>query len=201
MTICASNPPHDLSLSGVRAPLGVACRKFWLALIFAFPAFGQTSEPPHEATAKSSPPSQVSPITQSALQGGVLSCITRINQVASFLTGNGQSGAFLFTQAKAPDQSLFSFSLEVAAPGSPVAYASGSFAPNQANGCGAMYETVTYWEQRCEEVARKQFPGLKVGAPLYKNVLVVDGGQTMRVFLLPAGKSGCVAIKKELVGS
>lgn len=138
------------------------------------------------------------PITQAAVRAGVLSCSARINQVASFLTANSQSGAFLFTPGAQSDQRLFSTSLEVSGPNAPPAYASASFAPNQANGCGALYETVAYWPNGCDKVAAQQFAGLKDGGKLGNRTQVLVLGPSSRVFLMPAG-SGCVSIKKEVI--
>lgn len=143
------------------------------------------------------PAPPVSSITQAAVQSGVLTCAGRINQVAGFLTAGSQSAAYLFTSPSEPDQRIFSTSLEIAGPGAPVAYASASFAPQQANGCGALYETVTYWPLSCGEVGTRQFSGLQASSRLGSALTVLQSG-TVRVFLMPADK-GCVAIRKEII--
>lgn len=151
------------------------------------------------AVSAAAAPPAVNGITQAAVSGGVLSCAGRINQVANFLTGGSQGvGAFLFTSPVDPDQRLASVSLEIPAgvDGGSV-YASASFAPNQANGCGATYETIIYWPDKCEEVAAKNLGIMKRVGLLAKNITVLDGGAT-KIFLLPAG-SGCVSMKKEVV--
>jgi hypothetical protein len=130
----------------------------------------------------------------------VVSCVARIDQVAKFLTSNNpRAGALLFIPPANPDQRLVSVSLEIPATASvPVAYASTSVAPNQANGCGAMYESVLYWSQSCDIVAARNFGELKKAGPLAQNITVLDGGIWTKVFLMPAG-TGCVSIKKEIV--
>ena len=112
----------------------------------------------------------VSAVTQAAVQAGVLSCAERINQVTNFLTANSNSGAFLFLSSPQPDESVFSASLEIEIQGKEdsTAYASMSFAPNQANGCGALYETVVYWPIHCKELETKQFAGLKPAGAIRK---------------------------------
>lgn len=78
------------------------------------------------------------------------------------------------------------------------AYVSATFAPNQANGCGAAYDAVVYWPLACDALASKQFSSLKKIGMLKKAITVLDGGVATKVFLMPAG-TGCVAIKKEIV--
>lgn len=144
------------------------------------------------------PKAAVNPITEAAMKAGVKSCKDRINQVSNFLTANTNSGWLLFQPTSQPDQRLISVSMEAATKDVASAYVSESFAPNQANGCAGMYETVVYWAQKCPLVAIKQFAAFKSAGVLSKNIAVLDGGTGLRVFLMPAGE-GCVAIKKEVL--
>lgn len=134
------------------------------------------------------------------VSSGVLTCASRINQVANFLTADAEGvGSLLFIPPSDPDHRLVSISMEVPAEGKvPVAYASASFAPNQANACGAMYESVIYWDEACEAVATRNFGELKKIGALSKSITVLDGGIWTKIFLFPAG-GGCVSIKKEIV--
>ena len=136
-------------------------------------------------------------ITQAAVQKGVMNCVSRINQVSNFLGYSPQAGAVLMLPPSQVDQRLVPLAMEVPIEGG-TAYVSATFAPNQANGCGAAYEAVVYWPQTCDEVAGKQFSALKKVGPLRQNITVLDGGLAGKVFLMPAG-SGCVSIKKEVV--
>jgi hypothetical protein len=143
--------------------------------------------------------SDLNNITQATVKAGVLSCSSRINQVANFLTaGTKDSRAFIFLPPNYPDQQLISTSMEIMGKDDSFAYASASFAPNQANGCTGMYETVAYLPQKCTEVAEKNFGTFKKMGLLAKNISVLDGGGSTKVFLMPAG-IGCVSIKKEIV--
>jgi hypothetical protein len=152
---------------------------------------------PANAHAKAAKP-VVNAITEAAMKAGVKSCKDRINQVSNFLTANTNSGWLLFQPTSQPDQRLISVSMEAATKDVASAYVSESFAPNQANGCAGMYETVVYWEAGCPDVAKKQFTTFKGAGVLSKNISILDGGAGVRVFLMPAGK-GCVAIKKEVL--
>lgn len=135
----------------------------------------------------------VSAVTQEAVKMGVLSCVSRINQVATFLTANAQSGVYIFPPQKQPDQHIFSTSFENIRPDSSTFYASASFFPNQ----DAVYDTVEYVNKGCDELEKTVFKNLKRVCVLKKNIVMLDGG-AVKVFLMPAG-GGCVVIKKEVV--
>ena len=131
------------------------------------------------------------------MQQGVLNCAGRINQVSNFLGFSSQAGALLMTPPSQSDQRLIPLAMELPVEGG-IAYVSASFAPNQANGCGASYDAVVYWPQKCDVVASRQFANLKKAGRLKKDIAVLDGGVATKVLLMPAG-SGCVSIKKEVV--
>jgi len=151
------------------------------------------------ATAMPAAVSTVNIITRAAVNAGVLACTSRINQVSNFLTAGSQgTGAVLFISPAAPDQELVSVSMEIPMTNAPSVYASASFAPNQVNNCGSLYESVAYWPAMCSEVAEKNFGKFKQTGILAKSVTMLDGGEFVKIFLLPAG-SGCVSIKKEIV--
>lgn len=159
-----------------------------------------TPTPPPAAAVQAVNP-QVNGITQAAVQAGVLSCTSRINQVANFLAAGTQQSAvnaLMFMPANNPDQHLISFSMEIPAKENASAYTSASFAPNQANGCGGMYEAIVYWPQSCKDLAEQTYGNLKKINGFSKNMTVLDGGMATRIFLLPAG-AGCVSIKKEVI--
>jgi len=135
----------------------------------------------------------VNVVTQTAVKLGVLSCISRINQVASFLTANVSSGIFIFPPQSEPDRHIFSTSFELLRPDDSTIYASASFFPNQ----DAVYDTVEYVNMGPEELEKTVFKDLKRVSVLKKNIILLDGGK-VKVFLMPAG-SGAVVIKKEVI--
>lgn len=140
---------------------------------------------------------QVNNLAKAAVQQGVLACAGRINQVSNFLGFSAEAGALLMVPPGSQDQRLLPLAMELPTPAGP-AFASASFAPNQANGCGASYEAVVYWPQACDAVAARQFGALKQIGFLKKTIAVLDGGVATKVFLMPAG-GGCVSIKQEAV--
>ena len=169
-------------------------------ILAMFIPLAMAQDQPAAAAAQAQPQAaELNRITQVTDKAGMKACSGRINQVANFLTaGTPGVGAMLFLPPNNPDQQLVSVSMEIPIKGAASAYASASFAPNQANGCGGMYETVVYWPQKCDVVANKNFGTLKKIGALSKTIFVRDGGVTTKIFLMPAG-SGCVAIKKEVI--
>lgn len=144
-------------------------------------------------------PSAVNSITQAAVKAGVLTCASRINQVSNFITSEARdTGFYLFLPSSQQDQNIFSVSMEIQSKDSLTAYASESFTPNQSNGCSAIYDEVIFLPMSCKEAMQKYFPNLKPERKLLKDIIVLAGSPTVRVFLMPAG-SGCIVIKKEVV--
>lgn len=89
--------------------------------------------------------------------------------------------------------------MEVTTPNGQANYASASFAPNQINGCGALYETVSFAADRCEVIAAKQFAGSAPLGKLGASTLILGIGPSARVFLMPAADKGCIVVKKEIL--
>jgi hypothetical protein len=168
---------------------------FCLASLTAVAVAAEKQKPAKAPATKAVPANS---ITQAAMKTGIKSCAGRINQVTNFLAaGVKDAGYMMFYPKNNPDQQMTSISMELPLKDN-TAYASASFAPGQENYCGGMYETVVYWPNKCSEVAEKQFGALKKAVALAKNIGVRDGGESMKVFLMPAG-TGCVSIKKEIV--
>ncbi|SFK00281.1 hypothetical protein SAMN04488082_111105 [Desulfomicrobium apsheronum] len=152
-----------------------------------------------ESVPKNRVDSPSSAFVQYAQSAGVRKCLGRIEQVVTFLTGDISTvGGHFFIPSPDPDNMMVSLSMEIQQPGNILAYASSSFAPNQVNGCGGIYETVVYWPQKSELVAQQQYSDLHRVGKLSSQIIVLDGGSTLRIFLMPAG-TGCIAIKKELI--
>ena len=145
--------------------------------------------------ATETPPVVLNAAAQAAARRGVSTCLKRIDQVTNFLGSNSKSGAFLFIPPKDPNGSLTSISMEVQTAGG-LSYATASFAPVGGEGCGSLYEAVVYWQNTCQEVAAKGFPGVPPDGTLNQKIMVLNGGAALRVYLMPAG-TGCVSIKKE----
>lgn len=173
----------------------------WLMALAVAPIQAQTP-PAAEATA-SAPIAQAAsrphPVTLAAAQQGVLSCSGRINQVVSALGVTDKSGIALMLPPAQQDQRLAPLVLEMPTTLGSSAYISATFAPNQANGCGASYDAVVYWPKSCDEVTQQSYAALKLLGRLKKDIVMLDGGANIKVFLLSAGAAGCISIKREVV--
>lgn len=170
-------------------------------LPFAAPAHAEEEVPAPVApvAAPAAPATQLNPIAQAFAQSGVQRCLGRVDQVTKFLTnGSSASAGFLFIPPAQQDNSMLSTSMEIVS-GNTFSYASTSYHPRPtADNCGALYETVTYWQVSCPDLASSQYTALRKAEVLQTKVTMLDGGPNMRVFLMPAG-TGCVAIKKEVI--
>lgn len=142
-------------------------------------------------------PQPLTAITKAMANGGVVHCQQRIQQVSDFLTGNASSSAALMMPPDHVNDRLVSASIEVSN-GSSVFYANMDFSPLVAYGCDASFETVSYWQNNCETVAKTQFYEAKNNGALRQSIMVLTAGSTLQVFLMPAG-NGCVAIKKQII--
>ena len=152
---------------------------------------------PVQATAEQEPGPNA--MSRAVFQRGMMSCAARVEQVTRFLGFGPQAGGHLMPPPAPADQRLFSMQLELPAGGAGNSFVDMSFAPQQANGCGATYQTVTYWTQSCEAVGRQQFANVKPGPALQRDVIVLNLGLLTKVFLMSAGPAGCISIKKEIV--
>lgn len=152
-----------------------------------------------QAAVQAESASRPHPVTLAAAQQGVLSCSGRINQVVTALGVADNAGVALMLPSVQADQRLAPLALEMPTTLGSSAYISATFAPNQANGCGASYDAVVYWPKSCDEVTRQSYAALKVLGRLKKDIVMLDGGATTKVFLLPAGAAGCISIKREIM--
>ena len=187
----------------------------WLTAVAAAPLQAQTVSPSESATsapsvqaapqaaaqpaAQAAAASRPHPVTLASAQQGVLSCSGRINQVVSALGVTDKAGVALMLPPVQQDQRLVPLALEMPTTLGGSAYISATFAPNQAIGCGASYDAVVYWPKSCDEVTQQSYAALKLLGRLKKDLVMLDGGANIKVFLLPAGAAGCISIKREIL--
>jgi hypothetical protein len=138
---------------------------------------------------------KVNPLTNALGQAGVVHCQGRIQQVADFLSTGMNSGATLLLPPDHINDHLVSASMEVF-DGNAMFYANMDFAPLVAYGCDATYETVVYWPNSCDVVAKTQFKQAKKAGKMRQFIQALSFGDSLQIFLMPAG-AGCVSIKKQ----
>jgi hypothetical protein len=112
---------------------------------------------------------------------------------------NDKSGVALMLPSAQQDQRLVPLALEMPTTQGSTAYISATFAPNQANGCGASYDAVVYWPKNCSDISQQSYAAFKLMGRLKQDILMLDGGANIKVFLLPAGAAGCISIRREIV--
>ncbi len=175
-------------------------------LFLSAPAVAQQNNAPsaQQAGAPSAQPQsqqqqvQANPVTAQMMKNGVQQCAPMIQTISNFIGINPGAGAVVFVAPQQGNQRVSSFSMEVVTADKATAYASASFTP-YTQGCGAVYDAVSYWPDSCDAVAKKQFKEGKPQGKVSRNIQVLQLEGTGRVFLMPAGSSGCVSIKKEVV--
>ena len=165
---------------------------YLLLLIFLFSDLSIAEQAPASVKAPAA-----NSLTQALGHWGVKNCSERVNQLSGFVGYNNSSAAMALMPPSQVNDRMIPVAMEIPTENG-AAYVSASFAPNQANNCGATYDAVVYWEQGCTDIAENQFKAYKNIGALGKALTMLDGGIATKVFLMPAG-SGCVSIKKEVV--
>ena len=146
--------------------------------------------------AAASAPGGYNAVTTSLQKAGVKRCAAAIQRVTEFLANKSRTGTAVFPLGSNPDDSLITLSSEIMA-GNVVFYAGATFAPN-GNGCSAVYEAVTHWQNTCDDVVAAQYANLKPVGVLQQQIRVLSNQPNTQVMVVAAG-TGCVVIKKELV--
>ena len=185
-------PPAGAARAAAPAPLPAAARA---AAPVPAPAPPVVSDP----TGTAAKTGQGKALSDAFARAGVVTCGPRVEQIGDYLLRQAEAGAFLFLPVSAQDQRQVGVALELTAPGGgPGAYASAEFSPEPAGGCGASYQSISYWPVGCAELARTTFAANKVLGVLKRNIQTLELSELGRVFLMPAG-AGCVSIKRELL--
>ena len=135
-------------------------------------------------------------VTAALQKAGVKRCAVQMQNVTSFLTQKSHSGTTVFPLATNPDDSLVSISSEIMV-ANVVSYVGATFAP-RADGCSAVYEHVSHWQNQCEDVYAAQYASFKPQGSLQVQIKVYYNNAATQVMMVPAG-TGCVVIKKEIV--
>ena len=147
------------------------------------------------AESQAAKPVVINPLTQALTQSGVVHCQGRVQQVAEFLSSGMNSGVSLLMPSDHINDHLISVSMEVF-DGKAMFYANMDFAPLLAYGCDASFETIVYWSNACEVVAKSQFAQAKKSGKMRQFIQVLTFSENLQIFLMPAG-NGCISIKKQ----
>ncbi|MEI8210055.1 MAG: hypothetical protein WCG16_12670 [Methylococcales bacterium] len=167
-------------------------------ILIAILLFGFQSYCPAAPVKSAAAPATLNPLATVMGSAGVSHCQGRVQQVTEFLTNGANSGATLLLPTDYLNDHLVSASLEVI-DGPIVFYANVDFAPLVAYGCDASFESVVYWPDSCEKVAKVQFKEAKNTGKMRQQISVLTASSNnLQIFLMPAG-NGCVSIKKQAI--
>lgn len=168
-------------------------KKLGMLLMLAWaisPAWAQEALPP-------APPSTHT-LSQQLARIGAFSCAARANQLASFLSPGYRDITLLHIPANNADRSLLSATLLVPTGPQQTALANIALAPNQANGCAGMYQTIVYKAMACAKALADDYPKVKTQALGETAILMGGIDRNARILAMPADK-GCILMKQEMV--
>lgn len=138
------------------------------------------------------------PFAQQLARVGAFSCAARANQVAGFLSPQMRDTLVTQLSTSNPDRSLLSATLVVPMQGTQVALANIALAPGQANGCGAVYQSIVYQSKSCAAALAADYPAVKTQSLGETAVLIGGIDRNARILAMPADK-GCILMKQETV--
>lgn len=142
-------------------------------------------------------------LTASLAQIKLTACATVFQQAGAFVFENGEAN---FTvQPLGPDANRWptAVTIESVHPATPPAKGSQTrlttliVAP--AGTCSGFYQQVIYWPESCTLLKARVFGDFKSEKPLLAKVLVSEANPGLQLYLTPAG-TGCISVKKELIG-
>jgi hypothetical protein len=140
------------------------------------------------------------PIGLKAQEAGIVDCLPQIANVAQFLT-RGSTAQWVLTHGENADRTMFSATIAAREDATGIGGISNLYAtPTGAGRCNLGYESTIYFPMSCAEAHAQAFANVATSVPLGSDVVEAfraagDGG---RLYLMPAGPSGCVAVKTEI---
>jgi len=143
---------------------------------------------------------QDNPIGLRAKALGVDACLDRIVYLSRFLTQRTSSDWLLTHGPRDADRQLFSATIASQENATGLRGISNFYAAPVGGGCDAAYQSTVYLPITCERAHESVFAAfvdrLDLGGDVAQ-AYAVRGG-TARVYMLPAGENGCVAVKTEI---
>jgi hypothetical protein len=138
-------------------------------------------------------------IGKQAQDWGVSACLPRIVTLSQFLTQGADTNWLLTRSSEDADGSLFAATIVAHEPASGLRGISSFYAAPVGSGCNTAYESTIYLQRSCADARANVFPAFTAridAGPIAEAYATPDGSG--RLFLLPAGESGCVAVKSEV---
>jgi len=171
------------------AILGCAVQAQSLPVHAAAPAASAASGPVVAA--------QPHPLAKQLMQIGAMGCAARAHQLATSIS-NGRETSILQMPSGDADKSLLMATLIEPLGAQQNALIVMAMAPNQAVGCGAGYQKITYSEKSCVQALAENYPGHSATPVAQTGVWMTVLGRANRVLLMNAG-TGCILLSEGVV--
>ena len=147
------------------------------------------------------PPPKVKPadrVRNSLARAGITICAPMIAQAAQFLFEDGEGNFTIQPLGRDVNRSPVVLTMESAhASMGRTRLTVVTIAP--AGTCSGSYEQIITWSQTCDVLKKTVFAPFKDEKLLYQSVRQSELSAGVQLYLMPSG-TGCVSIKKELIG-
>lgn len=140
----------------------------------------------------------VSPLAQNLAKIGAFSCAERANQISNFLSPDGQHELILQTPKDNSNNRLLMASIVTKGINDTNILSSISLAPNQVNGCGGSYQTISHSPNTCSKASLSLFPKEKFQNIGKSKVKIAVISRALWIVALPIN-DGCIFIKEEII--
>ena len=161
------------------------------------PAAGAQTATPAATAPVSVAKSADNPLAQGLEQLGASKCIDRAKQLPEMIARSTEA-VVLQRPVGDTDASLLTAILLPSAASKLKGVSIISMAPNQANGCGATYQSINIIDKPCEAAVKEVFGG-NAAKPVGTNGFsIIPLGPTSRVLAMP-GTASCVLVRQEYV--
>lgn len=140
----------------------------------------------------------IHPLAENLAKIGAFSCAQRANQIGSFLTGNIIPDIVLQTPKDNPNNRLLMSTMVIPDQNKQSIVGIVSLAPNQVNGCGGSYHTVSFSNKDCSKTTVEKYPKIKFQPINQSKVQISVVNQALWLLAIPADK-GCILLKEEII--
>jgi hypothetical protein len=149
------------------------------------------------------PPSAETSIARDLKLAGIVNCRDLALNMTKLISGNKPATAMVTVGPDNANLRMFTVSMENFF-GQNLSFTSASYAPYLGGGCGAEFETVTFFKASCDqllsELTKPTVTRQNATKPLVlgAKIFISNSGPNMHNFLMPVS-GGCVQIHKEMI--
>lgn len=149
------------------------------------------------------PPSPAQRLDQAMAQIGLTRCLPVFQQAGPFLFESAPAN--FVVQPLGPDVNRWPTAVTIegdhpATPKTPAQTRLTTLIVAPAGSCSGLYQQVIYWPQPCATLKTRVFSAFTNDRLLLSKVRQSEANPGLQLYLMPAGTTGCVSVKKELIG-